>query len=504
MLIPIRHENMSAQRWPVITFALIAINVVVFLGTFQAIENQQKQLGKVKLHILLLAAAHPELNMSSDVQEIVNGAKNQFPKQWQQLGSPYRHALDPWDAEMQKNQDAESLQSDMDSLGSQLQQLRATSITEQYAFVPAHPAPISYLTANFLHGGWLHLIGNMWFLWLAGFVLEDFWGRWLYSAFYVIAGAAALQFHAWLNPGSIIPTLGASGAVAALMGAFLVRFPKMKIEMLWWAFRPVRFKAPAYWLLPLWLFIEVFYGSVFGQASTVAHWAHVGGFVFGALAGLGLRYSGLEHKAHQQIEQELTLQNDSEIQQASELIDKSQPDAAEIILKDYLAKKPDSADACNLLLHIYQQQQHHVARAEILGKLCAIYARAGENQLAWSSYEDYLNAGGQVLPVSPWIDVCRAAENLHHFDRAVSEYEKLASTYPKERQSIMAQLGAARICLKRLNRPGQALQLFQAADKSPVPHLDWEQSITAGIREAKAALAQQPKSASASASAGQS
>ena len=79
----------------------------------------------------------------------------------------------------------------------------------------------------------MHLIGNMWFLWLAGFVLEDVWGRWLYSAFYLIAGAAALQFHAWSNAGSITPTLGASGAVAALMGAFLVRFPKMKIEMAW-------------------------------------------------------------------------------------------------------------------------------------------------------------------------------------------------------------------------------------------------------------------------------
>ena len=96
----------------------------------------------------------------------------------------------------------------------------------------------------------------MWFLWLAGFVLEDTWGRWLYSAFYLIAGVAALQFYAWTNPGSITPTLGASGAVAALMGAFLVRFPKMKIEMAWLFFLRIRtFKAPAWCLLPLWLLL---------------------------------------------------------------------------------------------------------------------------------------------------------------------------------------------------------------------------------------------------------
>src|SRR5258708_18997159 len=93
--------------------------------------------------------------------------------------------------------------------------------------------------------------------------------------------------HAWANPGSITPSLGASGAVAGLMGAFLVRFPKMKIEMMWfWWFlfriRVYRFKAAAYWLLPAWLLIEIFNGTLFGQSSGVAHWAHVGGVGFGA------------------------------------------------------------------------------------------------------------------------------------------------------------------------------------------------------------------------------
>src|SRR6202020_3059859 len=121
-------------------------------------------------------------------------------------------------------------------------------------------------------------------------------------------GAAALQFYGWTNAGSMVPCVGASGAVAALMGAFLVRFPKMKIEMMWtFGFlRTYRFKASAYWLLPLWVMMEIFYGSLFGKTSGVAHWAHVGGFVFGAMTAVALLYSGLEKRVNKKVEEDLT------------------------------------------------------------------------------------------------------------------------------------------------------------------------------------------------------
>jgi len=155
---------------------------------------------------------------------------------------------------------------------------------------------------------------------------------------YFLAWAAALQFHAWLNPGSLAPTLGASGAVAALMGAFLVRFPKTKIEVaLVLGLRSltnlalgkgIRFKAAAYWLLPPWLLMEIFSDALFGAHSGVAHWAHVGGFVFGALAALGLRYSGLEHKVNEAIEAKVTWTADREIVEATGLMEKGNSDKA--------------------------------------------------------------------------------------------------------------------------------------------------------------------------------
>jgi membrane associated rhomboid family serine protease len=104
------------------------------------------------------------------------------------------------------------------------------------------------------------------------------------------------------------------------MGGFLIRFPKLKIQMLWFMliFR-IRFKAPACCLLPLWLFMEIFYGSLFGQATGVAHWAHVGGFVAGALAALIIQRTGLEHQANAVIEDKIGWTADPAVVQGTEL-----------------------------------------------------------------------------------------------------------------------------------------------------------------------------------------
>jgi len=488
MLIPIKHENMTARRWPVVTLLLIAINTLVFLFTMTAMDNEAPELGEVKSHILILAALHPELNLPPESQHLVDSFKKSHPDQWKHVQDPFRDIIDAYDARIRMTEDGSKLQAEMDSLNEQFVKMSATSIAEQYAFVPANPRPISYLTANFLHGGWLHLIGNMWFLWLAGFVLEDVWGRWLYPVFYLIAGATALQFYAWTNPGSITPTLGASGAVAALMGAFLVRFPKMKIEMAWlfW-FRIYRFKAPAYWLLPLWLLGEIFYGTLFGSMSGVAHWAHVGGFVFGALAAVAIQHSGLEHKANKAIEEKIGWSAEPELERASDMMEHGQLTEALPLLTNYVAAKPNSLEAWSMLRQIATRQNDTKAYLDATVRTCALHLRAHEVEAAFQDYAEFVDSGGK-MPAATWLELCKGAEEKQEFERALSEYQQLAATYPAERQALTAQLSAARLCLKRLNRPKDALAFYQAAAVSPIPHLDWEQHIQSGIKEAKAAL----------------
>jgi membrane associated rhomboid family serine protease len=160
---------------------------------------------------------------------------------------------------------------------------------------------IPFLTSMFLHGGWLHLIGNMWVLWIFGDNVEDRLGRLRFLGLYFAGGIAAGLVHIVTNAGSSIPTLGASGAVAAIMGSYFRFFPHARVATLIPPFflGPF-FELPALLFLGWWFFLQFFNGALSlaarGQSfSGVAWWAHVGGFAFGM--GVSL-FAPRLHKYH--------------------------------------------------------------------------------------------------------------------------------------------------------------------------------------------------------------
>ncbi len=476
---------MQGRRWPVITFGIIALNIIVFLGTHWTIDQQGPELGQVKLHLVLLAAMHPELKVPETAQEFVTYVQTKNAALWKEARNPYRSVFDAWDAKIRMQEDTDALQQEMDSLGDRYAELNSASLLSKYAFTPAHPTLVSLVTANFLHGGWLHLIGNMWFLWLAGAILEDTWGRLIYPAFYMIAGVLAFQVHAMVNVGSFTPTIGASGAIAGLMGAFLVRFPTTKIEMGYLFFyRFYRFKMAAYWLLPVWLLTEVLYGSA-GLSSGVAHWAHVGGFAFGALIAVGVRKSGLEQMAEKGIQEKISWVSHPLLAEASEQMEKGQLDPAAANLQKLLLEKPDSVDAYRMLQRIYWEKNDLPAHRDALAKLLALEIKANDHEGAIQTCQSFRNAGGEKLPASLWLEFCRQLETQPDISRAADEYLELAQAYPAEKQGLLAQMAAGRIYLKRLNRPADALRLYEAAQSSLIPHADWQTTIDRGIAEAK-------------------
>ena len=147
---------------------------------------------------------------------------------------------------------------------------------------------ITLLTSMFLHGGWAHIIGNMVFLWAFGPQVEDVMGPFRYLAFYLVGGVVAMATQIWADPTSTIPLLGASGAIAAVMGAFLVTYPRDKIRtvLILGIFVTTTFM-PAAVLIGLWFVSQVLsagVGVISGvNADEVAYLAHVGGAVFGAM-----------------------------------------------------------------------------------------------------------------------------------------------------------------------------------------------------------------------------
>lgn len=150
--------------------------------------------------------------------------------------------------------------------------------------LPAAFVPI--LTSMFLHSGWLHVIGNMWFLWIFGDNVEDYLGHFEYLVFYLVCGFAAATTHILLNAGSTLPMVGASGAISGVMGAYLLLYPRAKVQT--WVFFIF------FWWLPAWLFLVYWFalqllsgaqtvGQTGPDAGGVAVWAHVGGFLAGLI-----------------------------------------------------------------------------------------------------------------------------------------------------------------------------------------------------------------------------
>ena len=159
-------------------------------------------------------------------------------------------------------------------------------------YTDAGSQPLNLITSMFLHGSWMHLLGNMWFLWIFGNNVEDSMGHARFVVFYLISGFAPALLQVFMTPTSVVPMVGASGAISGIMGAYVVLYPRVRVHMLViLGFFITRIVVPAYVMLGYWFLIQILGGlPSLGQVSGgVAFWAHVGGFAAGALLVLVFR-----------------------------------------------------------------------------------------------------------------------------------------------------------------------------------------------------------------------
>jgi membrane associated rhomboid family serine protease len=237
-------DTIPTKRWAIVTYFLVAINALSFLW-FQSLPEREQM--KVTAQWGFVPARVEQLANPQKVVEVQIGQRQRVF-----LGVPV--GVQP---------------------------------------IVARPQPIpsqilaSAITCMFLHGSWWHLIGNMWFLLIFGDNIEDRLGHGLFAVFYLLGGLAATAFHWAIDPGSTMPIIGASGAIAAVLGAFAVTYPHARIRTLIIMIFVTVIELPAYLFLLFWFGVQLFsgLGAMGGQMDGgVAWWAHVGGFIAGAAA----------------------------------------------------------------------------------------------------------------------------------------------------------------------------------------------------------------------------
>jgi membrane associated rhomboid family serine protease len=157
-----------------------------------------------------------------------------------------------------------------------------------HCVLSAAPHWSTVLTSMFMHGGWIHLLGNMWFLWIFGNNIEDAMGHARFAVFYLVCGVIAALTQVLVDPHSAVPMVGASGAISGVMGAYVLLFPRVRVHTLvWLGFFVTTVTLPAYLMLGYWFVYQLLLGTVGVLAQVeggTAFWAHIGGF----LAGMAL------------------------------------------------------------------------------------------------------------------------------------------------------------------------------------------------------------------------
>lgn len=278
MLIPIGHEGAAVRRWPLVN---VGILVACTALQFRASSIDAKATGAIIEALARRSEVIERVRADHCVREerlcavpedvLIEGLRAG------RLGDRLsREAFTRADGEVQ----------------AAIEQLDSRSM----GYIPARGGIGSMFTSMFAHGGWGHLIGNMLFLYVVGIALEERWGRLAFGAFYVAGGLVAAATFGALHRELTTPLVGASGAIAAAMGAFAALFARERIRFFYWIwFRVGTFGAPAWFVLPLW-FAEQLWASTDEGGTGVAYSAHAGGFAFGLAVALGARALGFDRK----------------------------------------------------------------------------------------------------------------------------------------------------------------------------------------------------------------
>ncbi len=293
MILPVGHEGSGVRRLPWVTFAIIFINIIVFLFTNSADKAIQKNLKDASIKVITYYVNHPYLKFNFFGPENIGlEDKDEEIEKWANLNS---------NVEVPDMDTLDEEQVYLDLLISKLKNLKSSHPFWKYGLISTDRTLPSLLFHFFLHSGWLHLLSNLFFLYIMGPFLEDVWGRPLYAAFYILSGVISGFMYTIHYPEFTGPLVGASGAISGVISAFLVRYWKVRIKFVYWVYFFIgTFTAPAWMMLIFEITRELFYAymndSMASSGSGVAYWAHFWGLAFGISAALIIKKLNIEEK----------------------------------------------------------------------------------------------------------------------------------------------------------------------------------------------------------------
>lgn len=388
LLIPLE-KKIELHRFPVITFLLILINVLVFFigqaddGKSELEAEQfyyESGLGKIEVpaYLKYLETADGRGSSEDDKERILyiqKGLKHNKESIYQmgmglimsdsQFSDELLYKKNIIIRDMPQYSDWENSREIFDG------KLRG-SLIYGYGFIPKESRAITFITTQFLHGGIMHVVGNMVFLLFLGIAVENIFGSFRYLFFYIIGGCAATAFYSLFTSDSIIPLVGASGAIAGLMGMYAISYGFRKIRFFYnilFYFNYV--KAPALIMFPMWLANE-FLQYFTNEGSNVAYMAHAGGLIGGAAiaAFMSLFKSGVDREY---MDENVTQDNLADhMAEANALMGQLEFEKAKRIYMQVVADHPDNLDALKKLFTIEKHKPESLDFISISNKIFKI------------------------------------------------------------------------------------------------------------------------------------
>lgn len=416
ILLPIGHEAGSVRRLPWVTFGLMCACVLGFIvsGRAQLLPRDDVRVTRDAEQAFQYYIDHPYLELDPEFRELAFGDDAETEAWLAALGES---AGRPEHGQVQVDE-----QSELDRLTARALQSYHGHTLQNWGLIPEEPTALGFVAHMFLHGGWLHLLGNMLILYLAGPFIEDVWGRPLFAGFYIVAGLFAALTYIGSNPHSTVPMIGASGAISGIMGAFLIRYRKTRIRFFYLVglFWRGTFHAPAWLMLPIWFGQQLLFAVLLQDAMEqvgggVAHWAHIGGFAFGAsFAGI-LAWQRIEERfltRRLEGKSSQTVFEHRELDEALQARCAGDPAQAFRLLAGLVQRDPSARDPAAALADLARETGWMRQAVPLLVPHVEALLRRGENEPALELWRELRDSGGE-LKVEPsmllrvariWID----------------------------------------------------------------------------------------------------